>query len=393
MNGTSSARLVAALALITATTLGMVGPAAAAPPPGPDGGGTATRTAASGPPSQAAGQPDPRATNPGLTSTVPPPPEPCPVAAPGPGPVAPRPEEPDPKVTNPGPGTGVPCPTGSPAPATPAPETPGNPTPDPTAGAQAPPAGNTGQHASAPTANLRKLAEALTVRTKGITTAVLAPPGLGVGPIEISFSMGANRITTQYGNENGSRHAVDAAPQDGTVRDETLAVSLLERTPGGPYHYAIVQVVRVEPLYRFEFGALRVQAYGGCDLFGAPDPTVSWVDADGMQRQADAGSAGGPYGNDLVPEFSAEWRDVSVNRGLTLPTVEWFDRDVFGPVGQNALSRGAPLLPRPGRQETRDTHHEFFSEVQPEAGGQDCKATVSYRLTVSSQSHYVELTR
>lgn len=143
MNRRTLARLVAAAGLAAAVSIGMAGPAAALPPPGADDRGAVDEREQPGPETA---DPDP--------------------AVEDPGPVT---GNPDPRTTNPGP------------------------VPDTTGGA--PTTEQAGPHASAPTANLRKLADALVVEHEGIYLDITAPPGLGVGPIEISIGFGPERFT------------------------------------------------------------------------------------------------------------------------------------------------------------------------------------------------------
>lgn len=360
MNVRSLARLLAALGLAAVVALGTVGAAAAMPPSGADDRGVVDE----------GGQPrqDPPADD---------------VETDDDEADDPETEEPDPRVENPGP---IPVDLDSDAIGG---DTPGD---GSSGGGGTPTADQVDPHASAPTANLRKLANALVVtqRTNSIWFEVDAPAGLGVGPIEISVGWGGQRFTGYYDDTRATAYRFAFPPLTGAARQEYISVSLLERVPGGPYAYSIVKPVTVVPLYDITVSRLHVDVEGSCDLIGSADPTVFWVDPEGVQHQDfphsyDTGNRS-EFGS--VAAFAGTWDNATVSRGLTRPTLEWVDEDPggFGTVGENALPRGSALLPfaasYPGVDSTPIV--DEVSQRLPDAGGDDCSAlmyyTISYRL-------------
>lgn len=345
-----------ALGLVIAVAVAAAGPAHALQPSGDadvsDSGEAADPSAPATPAPQAAPEPDPRVEHPAPTpdtASTTPTPEP-----------EPEPES-DPRVTNPGPATAE-----APVPA--------SEDPQPTDAAAG------GPHASAPTANLRKLANALIVTKNSPTVEVSAPAGLDVGIVEISILFGADRLTRNYNNTSGSRFEVHAPPGDGTARQDNLDITLTERNPGGPHHYSIVSSVSIAPLFTVTVSPLTVNAFGGsCDLVGLADPTIFWVDPAGVPHRYDLSSAIGE-----ISAFGGTWTDVSTSSGLTMPTLEWVDRDPggFGSIGENALPRGAALLPLPGYLPQAGTIKYPFSDRYADAGGDsDCFADLAYTVT------------
>ncbi|MHA6784117.1 hypothetical protein ACVGOW_24450 [Pseudonocardia saturnea] len=344
-------------AAVVAATVGWAiglggGPASAEPP---TGGPHPTVVAARGTPDPGppAPAPDPRVTDPGPTTTA----------------------TPDPRVTNPGPFP-VPAPpvTGPvPVPPTTAPPAPAGDAPPPAA-----PAAD-GPHAAAPTANLRRLAAALTTQVRGVTAEVGAPAGLGVGPIEISVSWGGRRLTANYDEATGRRFENHVEPRDGAIREEYLTTTLTERVPGGPHHYSIHTPVVVEPLYDITVSEAYLYAHGTCDVpasLNAADPTVTWTNPDGVQRTVDLTDNAG-----RLSGFAGTWTGVGARRGLTEPVVEWVDRDPGGPIGENALPRGAALLPQPESTGFGTTERRIHLELPDSGGDRGCSASVGYTIS------------
>jgi hypothetical protein len=352
-----------AIGLVIAVAVAAAGPAYALQPSGDadvrDSGEAADPSAPATPAPQAAPEPDP----PVETQAAP---EPDPrVEHPVPTPdTASATPTPDPRVTNPGPAT-----ADAPVPASEEPQ--------PTEAAAG------GPHASAPTANLRKLANALVVTKNSPTVEVSAPAGLDVGIVEISILFGADRLTRNYNNTSGSRFEVHAPPGDGTVRQDNLDITLTERNPGGPHHYSILSSVSIAPLFTVTVSPLTVNAFGSsCDLVGYADPTIFWVDPAGVPHRYDLSSAIGE-----ISAFGGTWTDVSTSSGLTMPTLEWVDRDPggFGSIGENALPRGAALLPLPGYLPQTDSIKYPFNDRYADAGGDsDCFADLSYTVTLDA---------
>lgn len=312
--------------------------------------------------------PDPRVTNPGPVAPDPGTETPCPVA-----------ETPDPRVTNPGPvaqttdpGTGTPCPVAE----------------DPTPGADGgtPPADQAGPHASAPTEGLRTLANALVVENGSVSLFLAAPPGLTATPTEVSVLYGAVRRTESYSNDRGVDFNVYVPPLDGSRRTEYLAITLTELTPERA-HYSIVSQRVVEPVFDVTISPLYIISdYDSfCDTGTGADPTVSWVDPTGVQGRYELSDS---YG--YVSGFYRSFTRASVGSDLTLPTLEWYDRDPGGPTGENVLPRGTQrLLPLPYAIPLpifdvagvpADTERRVV-ETLPDAGGDGCSAQLTYTIT------------
>lgn len=135
----------------------------------------------------------------------------------------------------------------------------------------------------------------------------------------------------------------------------------------------------VDPQYTVTISDLFINADGDgfCDPVGSADPTVFWVDPDGVTHRKFA------FDLDHVSDFRGTWTEVDVNRGLTKPTLEWADRDIdgIGSVGENVLPRGPQLLPFPGSYPDRNPVVQEVVETLPDAGGDGCSASMYYTIT------------
>ncbi|MDN5860711.1 MAG: hypothetical protein L0H84_19080, partial [Pseudonocardia sp.] len=316
--------------------------------------------------------PDPKVTNPGPAAT----PDP---KVTNPGSQANTAPTPDPKVTNPGPRTGDPCPPAEdPAPG------PGGAPAEPTAAPApgAPPAEQADAHADAPTASLRTLATAIRTTMSGVTARVFAPPGVDVGPVEITVNFGTDKVLTYAYSRSGGTPFLHHFPHGyGQIRTEQIAITLRESTPAGPRMYAFESTVTVEPQFDITVSEIRGDLDRRCDFLGAGEPTVFWVDAEGVLHRHDNSGFLAPGYTWNVDGSALTVKRASLKRGLTLPAISWYERDLFGSIGEPYLPRGPQLLPRP------DAPAGLVDTVVPvrvgplkDGDGDDCAATFDYTI-------------
>lgn len=129
----------------------------------------------------------------------------------------------------------------------------------------------------APTPNLTKIANAIAIKAKSVTTMVSVPPGLAITePVEISVGFyspaGANRVTQTYSPYVGNRLVSNDREGDGNTRLMRVDVTLSEKTSGGArYNFSFGQTLTLEPLYSLAFGPLSFRLHSLCDDFGKND--------------------------------------------------------------------------------------------------------------------------
>jgi hypothetical protein len=220
----------------------------------------------------------------------------------------------------------------------------------------------------------------------GVTARVWAPPGVDVGPVEITATFGGDRVlTAEYAPGSGTLLKHHFPHLHGNLRTENLDVTLRERGPDGPLMYSMEQAVTIRPQFDITFSRLTGDIDGRCDLIGSPDPTVFWMDANGVQHRHDRnGGFLGFWAPGMtwdVEGFATTVRRASLDQGPTLPTFEWYDRDPRGSIGEPGLPRGPRLLPRPDSPAgLAETVLPVRTPHLPEADGDGCTASFSYTI-------------
>ncbi|MGE3288467.1 MAG: hypothetical protein AB7J32_20540 [Pseudonocardia sp.] len=228
---------------------------------------------------------------------------------------------------------------------------------------------------TAPTPGLTAIANATRIRSQSVTTIVSVPAGLAVpDPTEISVAFGDRRVTQTYDRGAGNRIRFDFPVGDGTARREMVAVSLLERGPGGARSFPYVRSVPVEALYDVRISALQFRLIHDCDAVGASEPEIYWSDERGPHRVR-LSLHGGQYAT--VDAFARTLTAVGVRDGLRAPAVGWDELDPPVPATFHARPpRGiGPLLPG-----TTSRSNEF---VQFEPDGDFCQGQFRYGTTVT----------
>ena len=238
----------------------------------------------------------------------------------------------------------------------------------------------------APTDNLAKLATAITVKSKSVTAAVMAPNRLGLTSrvdIEATFGTAFYRATYNNTYGNAMRHHFP----DGQVRSENVAIRLVEykmKSDGTikTYTYAWNNTVRIEPLYKVRFGWLKFTLRSDCDWVGESNIGIWW----GHSRayQDDYPASLDPGESVTIPDFSADWPEVSVANSPRLAAAVFRDYDVEWPgtfYGQPGNSNATkPLvLPGPPSRMVRWTETDY-------AYG-DCSGEFEYGISVALNTY------
>lgn len=198
------------------------------------------------------------------TPPVPPPPGGAATAPDVPSQGAATPESPAPTATPPAPappgGVAVPgSPSSSlvPPPLTaPIPGPPGGVAAPPEAPAQTPASNDT-----APTDGLRRLANAMSIKTRSVTVQVSFPRLDGTTPTEISIGFAGPRQTQDYRFYAGNRFVHSFPVADGRPQRAYVSVTLRELTPEGK-RYSVDTFVDLEPLYDVVLGELILSQTG-----------------------------------------------------------------------------------------------------------------------------------
>src|SRR5436190_1946730 len=121
-----------------------------------------------------------------------------------------------------------------------------------------------------PTPNITKVANAISVGHKSLTTAGIVGAGLNLTqPVEISVGFyspwGNDRITQFYAVGPGNNFLHHGNQGNGLVRQLKVDITLREKNPaGGFYTYPILSTVTVDPLYRVAIGPLNFTVIDDC---------------------------------------------------------------------------------------------------------------------------------
>lgn len=182
-----------------------------------------------------------------------------------------------------------------------------------------------------PTENITKVANAISARSKSLTTVVNIPPGLSLTqPVTISIGFyspaGANRITQTYTGA-GMRFLHNDAAGDGKSRPMHMDISLSEPKPGGRgFSYGMPRrVVELVPLYRVAIGPLLFGLFSACDSVGNNEIELSWRSPD--KKEYEVGFRIPPGGKHLIKEFSWSAAEISASKKAALPSLAFSESD------------------------------------------------------------------
>jgi hypothetical protein len=255
--------------------------------------------------------------------------------------------------------------------------------PDPWGGAggtNAPPE----PHPDAPTPTLRRVAAAVQLQNRSVSTLVSVPPGIAIDggrPFEISVSFGVTRVTQNYDPIRGNRLAHDFPAGDGSRRVEQVDITLRETLENGEFQpYAIRSKLPVEPLYDIKISPLTWREIKACDLLSPSDPLIDWTDPTGVSHseELDPGYFESSGFAVLRDGFEGTWTEVGATRGLTEPGIDVEEADLLPTDGgglQNYPERGRPLLPGSSRK------------VRTVRARRDCSAELSYRIDYALRTY------
>jgi hypothetical protein len=235
----------------------------------------------------------------------------------------------------------------------------------------------------APTANLTKVANALSLRNKSVTTVVQAAAGLkltnrvNINVYFAAYSHYETRQTQRYVGTTGNRFSYSFPELDGLARPEDIQVILSERTRQGAVNFTINwHLDNVQPLYDVSVSPLSFHLNNDCDWIGDSEPMVVWVDPGGQYHENDFSLGGG--GTRALTDFASTWTEVGMGQGRIRPAVTWQEDDPFEGPHQFDVGPTSPLLP--GRSYS-------VSQVMNDAYGNDCNATLSWQVTYTLRTY------
>jgi hypothetical protein len=187
-----------------------------------------------------------------------------------------------------------------------------------------------------PTENITKIANAISVRAKSLTTLVVVAPGVALTqPVRISIFYysdgGTNIINQSYVASSGNHFLYNDKAGDGLPRQRRMDIRLIENNPrGANFLYTIPVVRNLDPLYRVSIGPLRFTLVNDCDRVRKSEITFLWNTPEGEDLSAKFSTqAGSSY---FVNAFAWSAAEVAVSAKLMVPGLKFRENDpgLFG---------------------------------------------------------------
>ncbi len=229
------------------------------------------------------------------------------------------------------------------------------------------------QQYTAPTANLTKLANAISEKQKSVTNLITAPAGLGLTkPVTISVSYeGGGTVTQSYVNGSGNRWLHNFPSNNGVAAYRGISVNLDEQISAGQHQLFRIQYLPlVQPLFDVHVSNLAFHLNNDCDWIGDSEPVVQWKDPAGHYGEADFSLGGGE--SRTLTGFARNYYEVGQLNQLHTPYVQWWEDD--------PLSVGA-VIPNVTTPNLVFGPSYTYSRNLGELTGQGCSAHLSYSVT------------
>lgn len=202
-----------------------------------------------------------------------------------------------------------------------------------------------------PTDNITKVANAVQIRSKSLTTVVEINRGLAVTqPVELSIGYyspaGSYRVSQTYSPSSGNRIVYNDREGDGQARQMRIDISFAEKkTVGRPYLFSIAKTVELNPVYSVAFGPLSFSLLNACDSVGKNEIRFMWRRPPDRRDYEMRFSL--PSGKtQVIKEFAWSATEISASKKIQLP-VFYFEESDPGPFEGLALysqGNGAVVL-------------------------------------------------
>ncbi len=184
-----------------------------------------------------------------------------------------------------------------------------------------------------PTDNITKVANAIQVRAKSLTTLVTFAPGLALTqPVTISIGYYTpwgntardNLFRQNYVASTGNHFLFNDYEGDGKPRNLHMPIVLTEPNPkGGIYSYAMDVNLRLDPLYDVTVNPLKFTLLQDCADIGHTQIMFKWLppNLQGIQADKELDFYSGAGKSNDIWEFSWARAEVSGSAGLHVPVV------------------------------------------------------------------------
>ncbi len=233
-----------------------------------------------------------------------------------------------------------------------------------------------------PTENISKVANALTVRAKSLTTVVKVLPGLVLTkPVTITVNYsspaGQNRKKQIYTPRNDNRILYHDLDGNRYPRQMTMSITLTEDNPGGqPFTYSYPPgKLTLDPLFDVSITPLRFTLRTNCDIVGNSEIRFMWYSPEAKYREK--GFSTKKDRLVTIGEFAWTKQEVSASAKLLWPTWAFIekDRQITSPQQWSIPKQELKLLP--------STASGYVGRSLREASGKSgCAADIAFDVTV-----------
>ena len=189
-----------------------------------------------------------------------------------------------------------------------------------------------------PTDNLTKVANAIQVRHKSLTTLVVVAPGLALTqPVTISIALGGHcptRVTQTYVASSGNHFLYNDCEGDGKPRNGLVNITLTEPNPqGGVYDFPLPWNVMLDPLYDVTYSWFQFTLLNTCNLVGDTEIDFYGTSPDKQRHKSTLHTIGGR--ENTITQFGWTRTEVSASANLNVQdfwftTVNLIDPNDFG---------------------------------------------------------------
>jgi hypothetical protein len=243
-----------------------------------------------------------------------------------------------------------------------------------------------------PTDNLTKVANAIHVSARSLTTAVTVAPGLTLTqPVTISIALGGygpTRITQPYVASTGNYFWYNDPAGDGKPRRAMVDIALTEPKPGGGfYSYTIPGGVTLDPLYDVAITPLTFTLFSGCSVttavgIGDDDIQLSWWSPDKAQHGVEFKTQAGDH--KTINEFAWTRAEVSASANLIPPGMGYKAGGIWPCFPGSCFYPGAAPGPPPPNLVPGVTRQVVTTL---EEAAQLCSASAQYNSTYTLRSY------
>lgn len=253
----------------------------------------------------------------------------------------------------------------------------------------------------APTEDLTKVANAIQIRTKSLTTVVKIPPGLaltGSAPVKIRIdysslgylgtvweprAMGPGgfplSFPPDYSSAKGNVIYIWDREGNGAPRPVTLTITLTQ----GQFKYTyfgVPMTVTLTPLYEALVSGLTFYIDAHCDLVGNNEIHLGWWSPDGTWREPPSfGLVSGKWRSFTEFSFAAREQSHSAIQQFHMPAIGFWENDpgssVKSPFVKPSL---VPLFAPPAKPGY--PNESFSVHLRDIAGDSGCTGTAKFQV-------------